>query len=180
MLAYVEHKKKLSHTHIHTDARTHFDVGTGTVGLPSLQALGGGRGASLLLSHIFQGGIENYGGVELRGMGGCSFLRLTGGFILDYLDVRLTNCNFKLQCAMQCSIVLWCVVVSLGVKWCGVLCCSLLWCVICYRVLCCVVAWCVVLWSHEERCSVLRCHVVWSGVTCCGLMSCGVVCCGVM
>ena len=46
-----------THTQTHTHARTHFDVGKGTVGLPSLQALvGGGGGASLLVSHIFQGG----------------------------------------------------------------------------------------------------------------------------
>ena len=47
------------HTHAHTYARTHFDIGTGIVGLPSLQALVGG-GASLLSSHIFQGGLRNY------------------------------------------------------------------------------------------------------------------------
>ena len=36
--------------------------------LPSLQALVGGGLASLLLSHIFQGGLENYllGWVELK------------------------------------------------------------------------------------------------------------------
>ena len=46
-----------THKFTHTHARTYFDIGTGTVGLPSLQALvRGGGGASLLLSHIFQGG----------------------------------------------------------------------------------------------------------------------------
>ena len=58
---------------------------------------------------------------------------------------------------MQCCAVLWCVVVSLGIKWCVVLCCSLLWCVIRCGMPCCVVAWRVVLWSHEVCCSVLRC-----------------------
>ena len=28
-----------AHTHTHTHARTHFDIGTGTVGLPSLSVL---------------------------------------------------------------------------------------------------------------------------------------------
>ena len=42
------------HTHTHTHARTHFDMDTGTVGLPSLQALvGGGR---LCFCHTFFGG----------------------------------------------------------------------------------------------------------------------------
>ena len=45
-----------THTHTHTHARTHFDIGTGTVGQPSLQALVGGGRASLLSSHIFSGG----------------------------------------------------------------------------------------------------------------------------
>ena len=48
-----------ANAHTHTYARTHFDIGTGTVGLPSLQALVGG-GASLLLSQILKGGLENY------------------------------------------------------------------------------------------------------------------------
>ena len=44
-----------AHTHTHTHAHTHFDIGMGTAGVPSLQALSGGGGA-LLLSHIFQEG----------------------------------------------------------------------------------------------------------------------------
>ena len=53
------------------------------MGLPSLQALvGGGGGASLLSSHIFQGGgfRTTLGGFELRLVGGCSFLCFAGAF----------------------------------------------------------------------------------------------------
>ena len=73
------------------------------MGLPSL------GGASLLLSHIFQGGFENYlgGGVGLRGLGGRSFLCFTGAFLFDFYEIEMTNCNFKLQgCqAILCSVV---------------------------------------------------------------------------
>ena len=84
--------------------------------LPSLQALVGGAGR-LCFCHTFFGGgglrttLGGGGGVELGGLGGCSFLCLTGGFILDFLDIRLTNFNFKLQLchAMLCKCcgVLW-------------------------------------------------------------------------
>ena len=49
-----------AHTDTHTHASTHFDIGTGSEGLPSLQALVVGGGASLLLSHTLEGGLENY------------------------------------------------------------------------------------------------------------------------
>ena len=52
-----------THTHKHTHARTHFDIGTGTVGLPSLQTLGWGGGALCLCQTFFGGGgsgLENY------------------------------------------------------------------------------------------------------------------------
>ena len=54
------HARTHAHTHTHTHACIHFDMGTGTVGLPSLWG-----GASLLSSHIFLGGgLENcLGGV---------------------------------------------------------------------------------------------------------------------
>ena len=77
-----------THTHTHTHAHTHFDIGTGTVGVPCLQALSGG--GALLLSHIFHGGglrTTLGGGVGLRGLGGCSALRFTGGFLLEFIDV---------------------------------------------------------------------------------------------
>ena len=45
----------------------------------------------MLLSNIFQGGLENYlvggGGIELEGLGGCSFLCFTSGFLLDFCDI---------------------------------------------------------------------------------------------
>ena len=95
------------------------------MGLPSLQALVWGGGASLLLSHIFLGGLENYlgGGVGLRGLGGCSFLCFTGGFLLDFYDIGLIKCNFKLQVchAMLCSVVVCCGLVRCKVAWCAVL-----------------------------------------------------------
>ena len=43
------------HTHTHTHAHTHFDIGTGTVGLPSFQALVGGGGVFVFVTH-FSGG----------------------------------------------------------------------------------------------------------------------------
>ena len=57
-----------THTNTHTHARTHFVVGTGTVGLPSLQALVGG-GCRCFCHTFFRGGggLENYLG---RGGGG--------------------------------------------------------------------------------------------------------------
>ena len=101
-----------THTHTHTHARTHFDIGTGIVGLPSLQALGGGGGVFAFVTHFFWGGHENClgGEVELKGLGGCFFLCFTGGFLLDFYDIGLTNCNFKLQVchAMLCSVVVRC------------------------------------------------------------------------
>ena len=82
-----------THKHRHTQTHRHSDIGTGTVGLPSLQAYVG-VGASLLLSHFFQGGLENYlagggggGGVAIRGLGGCSFLCFTGGSLLDFYGI---------------------------------------------------------------------------------------------
>ena len=55
------------------------------MGLPSLQALVGGGGFAFV-THYSGGALENYlgGGVELRGLGGCSFLCFTGGFLLDF------------------------------------------------------------------------------------------------
>ena len=51
-----------THTHTHTHVRTHFDMGPGTVGLPSLQALGGG--GHLCFCHtFFRGGLRTtFGG----------------------------------------------------------------------------------------------------------------------
>ena len=94
------------------------------MGLPSLQALVWGGGASLLLSHIYQGGLENYlgGGVGLRGLGGCSFLCFTDDFYFDFDDIGLTKCNFKLQVchAMLCSVVVCCGLVRCKVVSCSV------------------------------------------------------------
>ena len=101
------------------------------MGLPSLQALVGGGGRLCLCHTFFKGGLENYlgrgGGVELRGLGECSFLCFTCGFLLDFLDIRLTNCNFKLQVchAMLCSVVVCCGLVGCKVVvCCVVVCCS--------------------------------------------------------
>ena len=48
-----------AHTHTHTHARTHLDIGTGTMGLPSLQALVGGGGGRLCFCHtLFTGGLR--------------------------------------------------------------------------------------------------------------------------
>ena len=61
------------------------------MGLPSLQALGGGAGVFAFVTPFSRGagGLENYlgrgGGVEFRGLGGCSFLFFTGGFLLDFV-----------------------------------------------------------------------------------------------
>ena len=54
-LVICAHTHTHTHTRTHTHAHTHFDIGTGTVGVPCLQALSGGGGGALLLSHIFQG-----------------------------------------------------------------------------------------------------------------------------
>ena len=45
-----------THTHKHTHARTHVDIGTGTVGLPSLQTLGWGGGRFACVKHFSGGG----------------------------------------------------------------------------------------------------------------------------
>ena len=79
-----------THTHTHTHAHTHFEIGTGTVGVPSLQALSGG-GSFAFVTHFSRSGLSTTlgggGGVGLRGLGGCSLLRFTGGFFLDFIDV---------------------------------------------------------------------------------------------
>ena len=129
------HTNTHTHTHTHTHARTHFVVGTGTVGLPSLQALVGG-GCRCFCHTFFRGGLENYlgrggGGVELMGLGGCSSLCFIGVFLLDFVGWTCQTAISSCRCAMQCCAVLWCVVVSLGVMWChrvwcAVVCCGLL------------------------------------------------------
>ena len=126
-MAQVEHKKHIiTHTHTHTHiARTHFDVGTGTVGLPSLQALVG-AGAFAFVTHFSRGGLRTIfggGGVELTGLGGCFFLCFAGGFLLEFFDTGLTKCNSKLQVchAMLCSVVVCCGLVKCKVVWCVVL-----------------------------------------------------------
>ena len=78
-----------AHTHTHTHARTHFDVGTGTVGLPSLQALVGGE--RLCLCHtFFRGGLENYlgcggGGLNSGVWEGVLFFVSQVVFLLDFV-----------------------------------------------------------------------------------------------
>ena len=83
------------------------------MGLPSLQALGWGGGALLLLN-IFQGGgglRTTLGGVGLRGLGGCSLLCFTSAFLFDFSTMGLTKCTFEvagMPCnAAQCCGVLW-------------------------------------------------------------------------
>ena len=129
------HTHTQTHTHTHTHARTHFVVGTGTVGLPSLQALvGRGGGVVAFVTHFSGGGLRTTlggGGVELRGLGGCSSLCFTGVFLLDFVGWTCQTAISSCRYAMQCCAVLWCVVVSLGVMWChrvwcAVVCCGLL------------------------------------------------------
>ena len=133
-----------THTHTHTHARTYFDIGTGTVGLPSLQRLVRG-GRLCFCDTLFKGGLENYlglGGVELRGLGGCSFLCFTGGVLFDFYDTGLRNCKFKMQVchAMLCSVVVCC-----GLVRCKSLSCSVLWCGVVRFVVVCDLMWCAVL-----------------------------------
>ena len=45
-----------THTHTHTHAHTHYDIGTSTVGLPSLQALGWGGGRFAFVKYFYGGG----------------------------------------------------------------------------------------------------------------------------
>ena len=71
-----------THTHTHTHARTHFDIGKGTIGLPSLQTLVG-WGVFAFVTHFLGGGGASelpWGRVELGCVGGCSFLCFTGAF----------------------------------------------------------------------------------------------------
>ena len=83
-----------THTQTHTHTYMHAHILTwarALWGCPPFKRWLGGR-ASLLLSHSFHGGLENYlggggGGVELRGLGGCSFLCFPGGFLLDFYDI---------------------------------------------------------------------------------------------
>ena len=69
-------------THILTQARELW-------GCPPFKPLV--RGEGLCFCHTFfkAGGLDNYlgGGVGLRGLGGSSVLRFTGGFLLDFIDV---------------------------------------------------------------------------------------------
>ena len=98
------------------------------MGLPSLQALVEGGGVFAFVTQFSGVGLRTTfwgggGGVELRGLGGCSFLCFTGGFLLDFFDIGLTNCNLKLQVchAMLCSVVVCCGLVRCKVVWCAVL-----------------------------------------------------------
>ena len=122
------------------------------MGVPSLQALSGGGG--LCFGHTFvRGGLENYlvggGGWTQgsRGLGGCSVLRFTSGFFLDFIDVddeKIAILKLQVCHAMLCSVVVRCGLIKCKVAWCAVLqsvvVCDLLWCVVlCSGVVCCVV-----------------------------------------
>ena len=79
-----------THPRTHTHTYTHIDIGIGTMGLPSLQAMGVGGGLSLLRTFVMGGGLESCrgrGGGAVRGVGGCSFLSFTGG-LFDALKIR--------------------------------------------------------------------------------------------
>ena len=124
------HKNTRTHTCTHTFCRRHGHCGAA---LPSSVGWGGG-GVVAFVTHFSGGGLENYlgrGGVELTGLGGCSSLCFTGGFLLDFVGWTCQTAIPSCRYAMQCFAVLWCVVVSLGVMWCyrvwcAVVCCGLL------------------------------------------------------
>ena len=119
-----------THTHTHTHVHTHFEIGTGTVGPPSLQTLV--RGGLFFFCHTF----FQQGGSELPwGGGGCPhdcgsvFFSLFHMCILSikYEPVSSMNqfqilTNFKLQVchAMLCSVVVCCGLVRCKVVSCGV------------------------------------------------------------
>ena len=74
-----------SHTPTHTHTHTHIDIGTSTMGLPSLQAMGVCVGGSFLASQVCcggGGGLEScWGAGRVKGVGGRSFLSFTGGLL---------------------------------------------------------------------------------------------------
>ena len=178
-----------THTHTHTHiARTHFDIGTGTVGLPSHQALVGG---GLCFCHtFFRGGLNTpwgEGGLNSGVWEGVLFFVSQVVFLLDFYDIGLTNCNLKLQVchAMLCSVVVCCRLVRCKVVSCGVVCCGVLrsavvcdlrWCavlaggVVCCGHMTCLVVCCVAMWCGRVSCGVVWCHVVWCGVVWWGIV----------
>ena len=57
-------------SHTPTHPHTHIDIGIGTMGLPSLQAMGVCGGGSFLASHVWYGGGRGLEGGWGRGGGG--------------------------------------------------------------------------------------------------------------
>ena len=156
-----------------TDARTHFDIGTGTVGLPSLQSED--EGVSFLSSHGFQ---RRGGGLRTAwGGGGCtwgcgrgifssfrSFLLSCHSHMVEKIRVQILG----MPCyVVWCSGVFWsmrCEMVSRGV---------VLWFAVVVHLLWCDVVYGVVVCCGLIRCAVVLCVDMW-----CGVVSCGGVCCG--
>ena len=82
----------------HTHARTHFDIGTGTVGVPYLQPLSGGGG--LCFCHtFFSGGLENYvGGGGMDSGVWESVLFFISQVVFSWILLMLmTKCNFEVE-----------------------------------------------------------------------------------
>ena len=169
-----------SHMCSNTHTHTHFNVGTSTVGLPSVQAcIGGGGGGSFLSSQIFHRG----GGWDLRtawGLGECSFflfhgciLSCTWNTMKTRFEVASVPCYVVQGCVVVCCDLVRCEVVSFGVVWGVVLCCVEVGFCVPFAVACCNVRWSIM-------CGHMRCSVVCWVVMGCGLVSCGVVRCVVM
>ena len=175
-----------AHTHTHTCTHT-FRRRHGHCGVALPSSVGWGGGGALLLPHIFQGGglrttLGRGQGLKLGVWEGVLFFvsQVVFCWIFMVLDCRtpISSCRH----AMQCCAVLWCVVVSQGVKWCDVVWCDvvcggLLYCagrVVCCGHMRCAVVCCVVMWCGRVSCDVVWCHVVWSGVMWCGVVGWGI------
>ena len=91
------HSHRCSHTptHARTHTPTHIDIGIGTMGLPSLQAMGVWGGLSLLRTFVMGGGLEScWGrGGGSQGCGRVFFSFFHKWFVLCIKNPTKTNEN---------------------------------------------------------------------------------------
>ena len=102
-----------THTHMHAHILT---LARALWGCPPFKRwLGGGGGIFAFVTHFSGGALRTTlgggGGVELKGLGGCSFPCFTGGFFIGFYGYSTNGLQFQvagMPCnAMQCCGVLW-------------------------------------------------------------------------